>query len=187
MGSRELAEALRAAAEERAAAIRRGAEADCGRIRSEAADAVAALREEYGRREAAAVEAAKGEIRAAAEQTVRLAGLRAEHLLAERLHRLARELLPGVGAEGGEALFASLGRELPPGDWERVTVNPADEAPARRLFPGAAIAADPAVFGGLEAERGGGRFRVVNTLEKRLERGWAELLPALLAEIRGGG
>ncbi|WP_298436796.1 hypothetical protein [Geobacter sp.] len=187
MGSRELAEALRAAAEEKAAAIRRGAEADCGRIRSEAAAAMAEVREEYARREAAAVEAARAEIRAAAERTARLAGLRAEQLLAERLRRLARELLPAVRAEGGEALFAALARELPPGEWERVTVNPADEAPARRLFPGAAIAADPAVSGGLEAERGEGRFRVVNTLEKRLERGWAELLPALVAELRGGG
>lgn len=61
-------------------------------------------------------------------------------------------------------------------------VNPADGERAAVLFPGARIETDPAISGGMEAITEGGRMRVVNTLEKRLARGWPDILPHLLAE-----
>jgi len=35
----------------------------------------------------------------------------------------------------------------------------------------------------MESAADGGRLRIVNTLEKRLERGWPELMPELFREI----
>lgn len=79
-------------------------------------------------------------------------------------------------------MFNRLAAELPPAAWETVRVNPTDGELAGHLFPTALIEPDPAISGGMEALAEEGRIRVVNTLEKRLERGWPELFPDLLGE-----
>jgi len=79
-------------------------------------------------------------------------------------------------------VFSRLAAELPPIAWETLRVNPADAEVATRLFPRARIVPDSAICGGMEALAEEGRIRVINTLEKRLERVWPELLPALIEE-----
>jgi vacuolar-type H+-ATPase subunit E/Vma4 len=48
-----------------------------------------------------------------------------------------------------------------------------------------AVVADPAITGGLVAVTADGSLTVVNTLDSRLERCWPDLLPHLIAELRG--
>ncbi len=183
MGSQELIEALRLEGEEKAGAIRREAEAEAERIRDRAEDRRARLREEYAKRQVAAAAGIYRDILAEAENKGRLIRLAAESTLAERLYGLARHSLGVLGGDDHEALFAALAEELPRGTWERVRVNPADEEVAGRLFPAAETVTDSAITGGMEVMGEGMRLHVINTLEKRLERGWPEILPALFKEV----
>jgi len=183
VGYRELVEALREEGEQKAAALRRDAGEEEGRLREEAAKRLRLLGEEYARRTDAARAAAAREVLAAAERKARLLRLAAQQALAERLLRVARDSLAHVRERGGSELFASLASELPSLPWDVVRVNPADEESARRLFPGAEVITDETITGGMEVVGEEGGLRVVNTLEKRLERGWPELLPLLAADI----
>ena len=184
MAYRELIDALRQEGEEKRAALRRELDVEAARLEEEAAGRAGRLREEFERRLAEAVADQRRELLAAARKKGELALLAAENALAERLNRIARTSLPLLRGDDPERLFTLLAEELPPADWERVTVNPADAGAARRLFPAAEIVADDAVAGGLAAVASEGRLRVDNTLEKRLERGWPELLPPLMEELR---
>jgi V/A-type H+-transporting ATPase subunit E len=184
MGYRELIDALRQEGEEKTAALRREMDAEAARIEEEAAGRTGRLRDEFERRLAGAVADQRRELLAAAREKGELALLAAENALAERLRLIARDSLPLLRGDDPERLFTLLAKELPPADWERVTVNPADAGAAQRLFPAAEIVADAAVTGGLAVVAAGGRLRVDNTLEKRLERGWPELLPPFMDELR---
>lgn len=124
------------------------------------------------------------EIRRAAEQEgLRLKG-QAEVALAERLYHLARRVMPVLQDEVRGEVFVRLARELPDRPWERVHVNPSDLAWAREFFPQAEVVADGDITGGVEALDCQGGVRVINSLEKRLERGWQAILPAIFAELR---
>jgi V/A-type H+-transporting ATPase subunit E len=184
MAYRELIDALRQEGEEKTAALRRELDVEAARLEEESAGRAGRLRNEFERRLAEAVVDQRRELLAAARKKGELALLAAENDLAEGLNRIARASLPLLRGDDAELLFTLLAEELPSADWERVTVNPADAGAARGLFPAAEIVADDAVAGGLAAVASEGRLRVDNTLEKWLERGWPELLPALMEELR---
>ena len=183
MAHPELIEALRGAAEEKAAAIRDAARADVERYRAQVADETVALRARTA--EEAAIESRELVSTAAAEAGGEASGivLAARAALAERLYRLAREALPRCRDECYEATFEALADELPRRAWPRVRVTPADRAVARQGLPDAEIVPDAAIVAGLMVEDGDGRIRVDNTLEKRLERAWPQLLPGIVNEI----
>ncbi|HEY7746913.1 MAG TPA: hypothetical protein VIA07_11295 [Desulfuromonadales bacterium] len=183
MGTGELLAALRREGERKAAAIRQAAEAEASRLREESAAGLAMLQAECRQQQEKATAAETGAILAEAERAARRVRLAAAENLTERLLALARRLLPGLRTRDYPAIFARLAGELPPAGWETVRVNPADADLAGALFPGARIETDAGICGGLEALTSGGRVQVVNTLEKRLERRWPELLPVLLREI----
>jgi len=182
VGSEELLAALRHEGEKKAKAIREEAEAAAAELKGEAAARLALLREKHAQEQALAVEAAQRAVLAEAERAARRIRLAGVERLAGRLFELTLGLLPGLNREYPE-LFALLAGELPPREWETLRVNPADLERAGALFPGARIEPDPAISGGLDAGAPGGELQVVNTLEKRLERGWPELLPLLLKEV----
>lgn len=186
MGSDELLAALRREGESKTRAIREEAEAASARLRGEAVARLALLREEYARQQGRAIEAELRAAAAQAERAARCLRLAGDQRLAARLFNLALTLLPRLRDGECGALFARLSGELPPCQWETVRVNPADLEPAGLLFASARIVPDCAISGGLEALAKGGDLRVVNTLEKRLERGWAELLPLLFKELADG-
>jgi hypothetical protein len=104
--------------------------------------------------------------------------------LAERLHGLALAELPHLRAQNPERLFSALAAELPALAWQKVRVNPADDALARQHFPQAHVECDTQISGGMETEAEGGRIRVNNTLEARLETVWPQ--PARQALPRYG-
>lgn len=183
MGAAELLAALRSEGEKKAGLIREEAAGEAARLRAEAEALLARMREASLREQTQAIAAATGAIIAEAERDARQLGLSALQQLAERLHGLARQFLPRLRTDEYPGAFARLAAEIPPALWEEIRVNPADVDRAALLFPGAKVVADAGICGGLIALADGGREEVVNTLEKRLERGWPELLPALLAEV----
>lgn len=75
-----------------------------------------------------------------------------------------------------------MAAELPLLSWKTVRVNPEDSEIAGRHFPGAEIITDAAVSGGMDTMSGDGKIRVINTLEKRLERAWEDIATDLLKE-----
>ncbi len=181
MGYRELTEELRREAEENIGEFRRQAEDEASRAREEALAEVELMRGESARKQASAVEEAVREVLADAERKVlemRLGGMRD---LSGRLYDMAVSLLAGLRALRYEKLFAALLRELPDFEWGRVKVNPADLDMAQGHFPEAEISADGDICGGIEVFSEDGCICIANTLEKRLERGWPELLPDLVA------
>ena len=183
MGYQELIAALHQDGEAQVETIRRENDAAAEQIRAETSARLQQLRSDSDRKLAAAIATeTKGRL-AAAAQRVRMIRLAAERELAQRLFALAQRSLKLVAAQDGESLFVSLAAELPPGGWEEIKVNPLAVEVARRLFPEAEILTDASISGGLEVSRGGGTLRIVNTLEKRLERGWPEILPLLLQEV----
>jgi len=183
MGATELIEALRSEGEKKGLAIRQETEAEIARLRAEASARLDRLREEYARQQLAAGAQTERAILAEAERKARITKLAAENRLAERLHAVARSSLPLLRNRDYDRTFSLFAAELPESAWETVRVNPADTERAAGLFAGATIAADGSISGGMESAADGGRLRIVNTLEKRLERGWPELLPELFREI----
>ena len=103
--------------------------------------------------------------------------------LSERLYALAVAMLVQVRQHDYESIFAELAREVPAISWEEIQVNPLDKELAISSFPGAEIKEDPSIIGGYCARTEGGAYRVVNTLESRLKKGWPVILPRILKEI----
>jgi V/A-type H+/Na+-transporting ATPase subunit E len=182
MGSEELLAALRSEAEEKTRIIRQEAAAETARLKAEAAAGLARLGEKLLQEQARTIAAEESAILAEAERSARRTRLAAAEKLAEKLYELARKLLPRLREKEYPRIFSLLAAELPPIEWQTLRVNPADAERAADLFPRALIVPDSAICGGMEALADEGRIRVINTLEKRLERGWPELLPVLIEE-----
>lgn len=183
MSYQELISSLRQEADDKAEKFWREARAEVEQARTEAAAGLERIRAEQARRQASAVREATLHVLSEAEKTARHMRLATLGELSERLSRLAAALLPQFREQDYGELFEALVRELPPYAWETVRVNPEDAAMAGHYFPGAKIVPDIRISGGMEVDGDGGRIRIVNTLEKRLERGWPELLPVLIEEI----
>lgn len=183
MARPELIESLRDAAARDVQAARDAACAAAGRRRAELDAELAQERRQLDEANAAELRRVEAEGRAEAVLKAREASAAAAVRLADRLLGLARAELPGLAAASRGRIFAALARELPPCQWQRVRVNPADEKRAAEYFPDAAVETDPAISGGMEVTRDDDRIAVSNTLETRLETAWPDLLPGMLAEI----
>jgi V/A-type H+-transporting ATPase subunit E len=184
MGYRELIEALKHEGDEKKTALLDAAKSEVERIGAECSGRIAEIEREHAERLAAAEAAERSIILTAVENEANLLLIGAERALADRLYRIAGESLHLLRDERYGELFAALAGELPAARWEKIKVSSGDRDLANRLFPDALITADPAIAGGLEAVAERGRIRVVNTLEKRLERAWPEMLPALIRAAR---
>jgi len=106
--------------------------------------------------------------------------LSAEKDLAERLYDLSLSLLDTLRNDTYKDVFISLCSEIPASDWSKVRVNPRDEAPARGFFPDARLVKDDSIFGGMAVMSSEEKILVINTLEKRLEKAWEDILPLLM-------
>jgi V/A-type H+-transporting ATPase subunit E len=183
MSYQELLEALRQEADEKIEKLWQEAREEAERAREEAAARLELTRTEYQSRQAAMIGEATRDILAEAERKVRETRLAALRELSERLSGLAASMLGQLRERRYAELFAALVGELPSFSWEVVRVNAADVETAVRHFPEARIVTDPAISGGLEVTGDNGRLCVVNTLEKRLERGWPQLLPEMIRVV----
>lgn len=184
MGHAELLAALRRKEEEQAAALREAAARQEAALRADLAARCEELREEFERRRDAACAERRHTIVAEAAREAALVRLRAEYELSVRLRERAGACLARL-YRGGGGLLAQLAEELPAAPWATIRVAPEEILPARSLFPGAEVCGDPTITGGVEASTADRSLTVVNTLESRLEKGWPDLLPRLVTELRG--
>lgn len=184
MGQQELEAALRRDGENQARAIWQSVEAEAGQLRHDTAQALKLQRESAAARREVESAALHEAALARARKQAQNRRLTAENRLAQRLKNLATGLLEELALAGGEQLFKDLAAEIPTYPWQRVKVHRRDQALARATFPTAEVLAGEGISAGLEVQSDDGRIQIINTLEKRLEHLWSELLPELLKEFR---
>lgn len=184
MGQRELEAALRRDAENQARVVWQRVEAEAEQLRSAATQALDRQRQAAAERRLSESAALRDEALATARKQAQHRRLAAEGELVGRLKLLAEGLLEGLAEAGGAELFARLAAEIPDYPWRQIKIHPRDEACAREAFPGAELLPGAGITAGLEVLSDDGRIQVINTLEKRLEHLWPELLPELLKELR---
>ncbi len=182
MGCKELIESLRRAADERIRLIWKDAEGEADKIRAEVSHRLDLLRESNSRTESLAAIAAQVAAVSEANNRSRINLLTAEKALSDHLYSIALSSLQRLRNSGYQEAFRKMAQELPPLAWKTVRVNPADVSLAKGSFAGAEIIPDKMIAGGVDAMTDGGKIRVINTFEKRLERAWVDMLPGLLKE-----
>lgn len=184
MGQRELEAALRRDSESKAREIWSSVEAEAEQLRSAATQTLDRQRQAAEERRLSEIAALRDEAMAVARKQAQRSRLAAEGELAGRLKLLAEGRLEGLAVAGGAELFARLAAEIPVHSWRQIKIHPRDEVFAGEAFPKAEILPSDGITAGLEVLSDDGRIQVINTLEKRLEHLWPELLPELLKELR---
>jgi len=179
-----LLEHLRALGEEKVTTIWQQAEAEVQRQKEEAAAVLAEERRRHHLQELQALEIFGRSLMRAAEEKSWQRRFEVETCLAQRLYELARTQLPWLREQCGSKLFKALAEELPKVKWRFLSVNEGEIDLGRRYFPEAQITVNADISGGLVAESEDGAIKVINTLEKRLERAWPQMLPELFRKIR---
>lgn len=176
-------DSLRLAGKEKVRLIQQEAEQEAKALQQSAAGKIEDLRKHYADKLAST----EGEeaLRALAEAGSRARGVRleAEKALSDRLYSIARSSLHRLRDNGYPAVFEKLALELPSFPWKLVRVNPADVGMAQKYFPGAEIIPVETIAGGMDATVADSTVRVINTLEKRLERAWSEIIPLLVKDV----
>jgi vacuolar-type H+-ATPase subunit E/Vma4 len=183
MNCRELVESLRRTGDEKVCALWREAEDEAGTIRAEIEARIGRMKAAGGRDLAARVDALLTAAIGEAKSRARLSRLNAEKTLSDRLYSAASFALQWLRDDRYPALFEKLALELPSLDWQVVRVNPRDVGFAKKYFPNAEIVPDEKITGGMDATAEDGAIRVINTLEKRLERSWMDLLPEMMSDV----
>ncbi len=183
MGHKELIESLYREADKKVTLLLKTAEAEAESIRSETAERIKRLRDDFSSREAAAAARDTAALTGKAEREARAIVLSSEKELSERLRRLASSCLNELRSSEYDAVFSALCRELPSAEWKTVRVNPADIDIAKRSLPEADIITDQNITGGMTVLLGNGEVQVSNTFEKRLEKAWEEIAPLIIKDI----
>ncbi|TNF56521.1 hypothetical protein EP227_00645 [bacterium] len=187
MGHQELITSLQKDAGDKISHIREEAEETIQKIKTELSEKIGQLKEEYARRESAEINEIEGDLRSEAAQSMRGIRLSSEKRLSDRLLPIARSCLNTLRDKHYKSVFASLVKELPPSAWNEVRVNPEDMDLAREHFPHAQVHGDSGITGGFVAVLEKGNICVTNTFEKRLERGWEDMLPLVMGDVYEGG
>ncbi len=180
MGSKELIESLRKAADGKIRSLWREAEAEAERLRAETSRKIDEIRENDTRMLSSKAGEETEKILWDANNTARMHRLSAEKALADRAFSLALSALRRLRNEQYKEAFEKIVHELPRLAWQTVRVNPEDIGLAGEYFPGAEIIPDENITGGVDAMMEAGKIRVINTFEKRLERAWEDIFPALM-------
>jgi vacuolar-type H+-ATPase subunit E/Vma4 len=181
MAHAALIEAVQHKAAEAVAAIWEDARAEAARCRDEAERSIEQQREQHDCRLRAVTASARQAATAAAVSRSRVIRNTARTSVANRAQAIAIAALAGLRDAEYPGRFRALAAELPKREWQRVTVNPADVALARRQFPGCDVASDAAISGGVMAEDAA--LRITNTFERRLAASWLELLPGVMTDV----
>jgi V/A-type H+-transporting ATPase subunit E len=183
MNCEELIESLWQEAEKKIDVIIRETDEEESRIVQEALLRISRLREDSQQRCSSDSGKQTEEALSEAEKKVRLINIEEDLRLSERLHRISRASLRKLRNRDYQDSFRLMAEELPSLPWKTVRVNHEDAGLARELFPGAGIITDESISGGMDVMTEEGKIRVINTLEKRLERAWGEILPHILKEL----
>lgn len=183
MSHEELIVSLKQEAEEKIRTINQASLAEREKIRMETAEEIERKRDAYGRKQLHVEQEQERSIIARAEREGAQLRLEAEAALSDRLRSLTLASLALLREDRYESLFLSLVREIPSFTWETVKVNELDVSLARKHFPAAEIIFDNKITGGLEVLAENGVIQIINTLNKRAENAFAELLPLMIKKI----
>lgn len=183
MGHEDLITALRAQGADKAAEMRREAEEKAAELAAVTKALLDSLEVEDQKVLQAEKKRLADAIIAEAEVTARRLLAASRSQLADRLSTLARNCLLSLRDRQYEIIFSRLAEEIPSGNWSRVKVNPADAALAGKYFPTTPMLEDDEIIGGFELISEDRQLSVTNTLEKRLERCWPVLLPAMVGQL----
>ena len=183
MGLDELINTLKKNEQQQIDDIWQAAKNEAESIRTQVAEAIAAITKNHADQLASACQKSMRAIFSETEVKTREKKLFAYQALDQALRNAALKQLTALRKQNYEKIFATLVRELPERQWEKIIVNPADVELAAKFFNVNSIQQDPAVSGGLVALTANDRIIVDNTFEKRLERKWLHILPQLIAEI----
>ena len=176
----KLIESLYNEGEDKIRLIREGSDSEKGKIKREASEKIRCIFEEHSRALLALIKEKTDSIITDARNRAGDIKLASEHHLSDRLYALAFNSLGFLRDEEYSGIFERLAKELPTIRWQKVRVNPNDRETAKKYFPDAEIKADPSITGGIDTDAEDGRIRIVNTFEKRLERGWPDMLPEII-------
>ena len=183
MGLEELINTLRKNEQKQIDDIWQQARAEADSIREQVAGEIARITEEHADQLASACQKSVRGIVAEADLKARKKKLFAYKRVDEVLHATALKQLPKLRELNYENVFAQLVKELPDSQWERINVNPSDVTLAAEFFNKDIVQPDATITGGLISVNAGGKIIVDNTLEKRLERKWSQILPELIKRI----
>lgn len=182
MDCEELIKSLWLRAEDKIRTIDRESMEEEARVEMEISLKINRLREEYEKTAAAESAKTAGHILSEAQAVVRAMKLENRRRLSDRLYMLMRSSLVLLRNMEYSVAFNVMAMELPPLPWASVRVNPGDAGIAQKSFPDSDIIPDQGISGGMDVTTGDNSVRVVNTLEKRLERAWDDILPDLIQE-----
>ena len=183
MGLDELINTLKKNEQQQIDDIWQAAKNEAESIRTQVAEAIAAITKNHADQLASACQKSMRAIFSETEVKTREKKLFAYQALDQALRNAALKQLTALRKQNYEKIFATLVRELPERQWGKIIINPADVELAAKFFNVNSIQQDPAVSGGLVALTANDRIIVDNTFEKRLERKWLHILPQLIAEI----
>ena len=183
MGLEELLNSLRKNEQTQIEDIWQQARNEADSIRRQTAEAISRISEEHAEQLAAACQKSVRTIFAESQIKAREKRLLAYLDLDKALRAAAEKQLPLIQENNREDLFELLVGELPHAQWEKIAVSPTDLELATKFFDKNIIYADTNISGGLLAFCGDGKIVIDNTLEKRLERKWSQILPELIRRI----
>ena len=185
MNCEELIESLWQEAEKKISAIIRETDEEEARVTKEALLRINRLREDSQLHCSSARRKQTEATLSEAEKKARLINIAEDLMLSGRLYRISRASLRMLRNSDYQGSFRLMLEELPPLDWKTVRVNPEDAGLAQEHFPEAGIIIDDNISGGMDVMTDDGKIRVINTLEKRLERAWGDILPHIMKEFYG--
>jgi len=185
MNCEELIESLWKEAEKKIGVINRETTEEESRIITEALLKISCLREDSQQLCSSASGKRTEDALSEAEKKARLINIAEDLRLSERLYRISHASLRKLRNRDYQDSFRIMAEELPPLPWKTVRVNPEDSGIARDYFPEAGIITDDNISGGMDVMTDNGKIRVINTLEKRLERAWRDILPHIMKEFYG--
>jgi len=184
MGQSELEAALRRDGDDKAREIWTRAETEMERLRSEQQTQLQHAEHVATAERESKVMRLRASRLSEAERQAMCFRVDAEAALAHRLRQLAQNQLDKLAVSGGDQLFKALAAEIPTHQWQKVLVNQRDRQLATELFPQADIEASEEIIGGLMVRNDSSGIQIENTLGKRLQHLWPDLLPELMAELR---
>ncbi|KPK30871.1 MAG: hypothetical protein AMK70_13330 [Nitrospira bacterium SG8_35_1] len=182
MGLEELIHTLRKNEQKQKDDIWQAVNTEADALREQVAEAIADITKKQAEQLASACQKSMRAIYADAEIKTRQKKLFAFQALDQALRKAAAENLPALRQNNYKKVFAVLAAELPERQWEKIAVNDADLEMAARFFASDIIHPDAAISGGLTAATADDTIIVNNTFEKRLERKWHLILPAMINE-----
>ncbi|MDX1775889.1 MAG: V-type ATP synthase subunit E [Desulfobulbales bacterium] len=183
MGLQELLDSLRANERQQIDAIWQAAKDEAEKLRQQVDEATAEITKKHAEELDSACQKSMRSIYSETESSVRTKKLFAYNALEQSLKKTAKDLLPALRSENYEGEFAGLVAEIPEEKWEKVVVNSADVNLAAKFFSADIIEATPDISGGLLVTTAESEMVIDNTFEKRLERIWHRILPAIIAKL----